>query len=122
MEHVLNPARAGDLVGATHDGVAGEPGEGPYVRIRLRARGECVEQASYETFGCPAAIACGSLVARLAEGRTFRELLRLEPEDLVMMLGGLPDGKEHCPRLAVTALRRAMDASGATGHEEREPC
>ena len=39
------------------------------------------------------------------EGRGPEMLAKLEAEDLIRILGGLPLGKEHCAQLAITALR-----------------
>ena len=106
------PRRVGPLPHATHKGVAGHPGEGPYVVLYLMVRDETILQAAYLTFGCPAAIASASMAAELAEGRTLSEAGLIGETDIVAALGGLPEGKEHCPRLAVTALRDAVPLDG----------
>lgn len=109
LDHTLNPRNAGKLDGATHRGIAGEPGEGPYIQLWFSVKGEKIEEASYETFGCPAAVACASLMCQLAKGRSISWVLSVEEKDLTTLLGGLPEGKEHCPRLAVRAARDAFE-------------
>ncbi len=147
LDHFYNPRNTGPLEGATHQGTAGIPGDGPYVelwlvlqdlesssssssssnsesgkppRTRTRTRtipehptpntehGMLVRQAAYRTYGCPAAVACASLLCELAVGREAERLLNLTPDDLVRLLGGLPEGKEECPRLALQALANAF--------------
>ena len=107
-----NPRRIGPLVDATHQGTAGTPGEGPYVVLWLRLNGDLIEQAAYRTFGCPAAIASASMLAELTENRTVAEARSLCEEDIVAALDGLPEGKGHCPPLALAALRHALKAQG----------
>ena len=108
LDHVVNPRNVGPLEGATHAGVAGVPGDGPYVEMWLEVEDGHVRRAAYRTFGCPACIACASLTAQLATGRALETLTRLEPADLVTLLGGIPPAKSYCPTLAVEALHKAL--------------
>jgi nitrogen fixation NifU-like protein len=110
-EHFHNPRRVGPLAEATHTGTAGVVGEGPYMVLWLRIAGERVEAAAYRTFGCPAAVACASMVCELTENQAVEAAARLAEPDLVAALEGLPEGKEHCPRLAIAALRAALIAA-----------
>jgi NifU-like protein involved in Fe-S cluster formation len=96
------------MTDATHHGVAGTPGEGAYLLLWLVVADGTLLRASYETFGCPAAIACGSLLCELLVGRTASQALLITERDLVLLLGGLPPGREHCPKLALVALRNAL--------------
>jgi len=86
-------------------GVAGTPGQGPYLQLFARIKGDVIEHAAYQTYSCPNAIACGSWVTRWMEGRGPEKLSQLTPADLRLILGGLPLGKEHCADLAIGALR-----------------
>jgi len=109
IEHIANPRNAGALEGATHQGVAGDPGGGPYVILWLRVEGDVIKEATYETYGCPAAVATSSIIAQLLRGRTVAQALSITPNDLLLILGGLPPGKEGCPQMAVAALRHALE-------------
>ena len=68
MEHNVNPRNVGPLDGATHHGVAGTPGDGPYMEMWFDVEAGVVRRAAYRTYGCPAAVACGSVLAQLAAG------------------------------------------------------
>jgi NifU-like protein involved in Fe-S cluster formation len=106
--HSTHPHRMGPMPQATHVGQEGMPGEGPYMRILLHMEGERITTAGFETYGCPSCIACGSWITQWTEGRTREEVMKIEARDLMVVLGGVPLGKEHCVRLAVTALHRAV--------------
>ena len=108
MDRFLNPRRTGELLGATHYGVEGVPGDGPYAQIWLKLNEREVEDGSYETYPCPAAVACASLVVELAVGRTVEQAEAIEPTDIATILGGLPEGKEHCATRAIKTLRSAF--------------
>lgn len=108
-EHVQRPRNRGPLEGATNVGRYGSEGGGPYMTLWLEVRDGRITQAAYKTYGCPAAMACGSMTCEIVKGRTVDEALRLEPEDLILILGGLPEGKGDCARYAIVALRDALD-------------
>ncbi len=102
-----DPKTLGALPDADVTGQEGMPGEGPYMRMHLRLQGDRVLEATFETYGCPYCVACGSFTTRWVTGRTVQQALALEPGDLALLLGGLPLGKEHCASLAVSSLRKA---------------
>jgi NifU-like protein involved in Fe-S cluster formation len=68
-----------------------------------------VRDAAYKTWGCPAAVGCGSVVAELAIGRQPSVLLTLTPVDITRLAGGLPEGRAHCAELVVEAVGKAFD-------------
>jgi len=108
LDRAASPRFEGPLPDATHTGVAGSPGDGPYMEMWFELRDGVIRHAAYRTYGCPAAIACGSMTAQVATGRTIEQVLRLTPRDITLILGGLPKGKEHCPQLCVKALHSAF--------------
>ena len=89
-------------------GRAGTQGEGPFLYIHVALDGELITEASYETYGCPTAMRCGDWITQWIRGRTCQAVGVIEPHDLILVLGGIPLGKEHCAELAVEALRDAL--------------
>jgi NifU-like protein involved in Fe-S cluster formation len=78
------------------------------MKIMLRMEGEQIVKAGFDTYGCPSCIACGSWITQWVEGRTREAVSIIESNDLRIVLGGLPLGKEHCAQLAVNALKCAL--------------
>ena len=105
MELFHSRAHAGRVEDATHYGEAGTPGQGPYTRLWLRVRDGVIEAAGFQTYGCPAIIACMEALCRELVGGGFREVTA---EQVAEWVGGVPEGKEHCPRLAVEAWAAAQ--------------
>ncbi len=95
---------------ATHHGIGGVPGDGPYVQIWLIIEGDLIMKASYECNGCPSSVAASSMAAQLLIGRTMDKAVLLESHDLIVVLGGLPEGKGYYADLAVQALQNALNA------------
>jgi nitrogen fixation NifU-like protein len=107
-DHIAVPRNVGPLEEATHRGVAGVPGDGPHMILWFQVENGCIQKAAYATYGCPAAIASGSITATLLTGRTVEQALRLTAEDIIRVLQGLPEGKQDCAQLAATALQNAF--------------
>ena len=114
LAHVLEPYHQGELPEADVIGQQGFAGEGPFMIIALSVQNGKVSQGRFETYGCPAAIACGSWLMKWIEGKTTGEADELRASDLNIALGGLPLGKEHCAELTIDALRCALREIGAT--------
>ena len=112
LGHIENPHRGCLPSEADVAGRSGRLGQGPFVALHLKLSEDTIVAASFQTYGCPAAIACGSALAKLAEGITLAEAGALTERDLSAELGGLPRGKVGCLGLAMRALRDALGNVG----------
>lgn len=101
------PYNAVKLENPTHLGVAGTPGDGPYIRLWLEVEGDTIKGASYECNGCPSSISAAGMLCRVVTGRSLEEISQMTPKDLLAILGGLPEGKEYYAELAIQALHNA---------------
>lgn len=108
LEHFGNPRNVGRPEGANAEGLSGDPSAGPFMRIFLKIAGARIEQAGFETYGCVASIAAGSVLTCALQGRSVSEASGLTVGFLVDQLGGLPLGKESCAASAIAALGEAL--------------
>ena len=80
-----------------------------YIKVGKDKKGrEIIKDIKFETFGCVAAIATSSVITDLAKGKTLEGAMRIDREDIVKSLGGLPPIKIHCSVLAAGALSEAI--------------
>ena len=84
------------------------PGDGPYMLLWFEVSEGRIVRAAYKTYGCVAAIASGSITATLLTGLPVERALLLTAEDLLRVMGGLPEGKEHCASLTTKAVHNAL--------------
>jgi len=89
-------------------GVSGSPGGGPYIILELSIVNGRIFSASPDSNGCPAAIACSRLTARLVTNRTIEEAGRLEAADLLLVLRDFEGPKDRYAPMAVEALQNAL--------------
>lgn len=108
LDHANNPRNTGPLVGATHIGRSGIPGDGPYMVMYFQVTDETIDNAAYQTYGCPVAMASGSVIAQILRGKSITTALAIEPEDVSNLLQGVPEGKEYCAKMVVEATRKAF--------------
>lgn len=82
---------------------------GDSMAVFLAFDNDRVSRASFMTDGCGSSVACGSLAAELAHGRTPEEVLDITADDIRDRAGGLPQEDAHCADLAVAALHEALN-------------
>ena len=80
-----------------------------YIKVKKENDKEIIEDISFQTFGCAAAIATSSMITELAKGKTLDEAYNITRNDVAAALDGLPPIKMHCSNLAADALRDAID-------------
>src|SRR5947199_8905463 len=90
MDHFESPRNVGRMSEADCVGEADVGGRAPRISIYLKICGQRIERASFQSFGCGAAIAAGSLLTELIMGRTLQDCRTLTESDLDRALGGLP--------------------------------
>jgi nitrogen fixation NifU-like protein len=108
MDHFGSPRNVGELDHPDAVGAAGQPGRGNYMVLHFRVDGGRIVQCGFLTYGCPPAIAAGSLLTELVKGKRVEDALELTPAELEEALGGLPLGRKHCAALAIEALHAAF--------------
>ncbi len=65
----MNPRNVGDLPNADGMGEVGNPLCGDIIRLYLKIKNDQIENASFKTFGCRAAIATSSILTELVKGK-----------------------------------------------------
>ena len=79
------------------------------MKVYLKVIDGRVEDVRYQVLGCPGAIASAMAAAELVRGQTLAEAKRLKDADIFKEIVDLPDQKQHCIRLSVKALQKAID-------------
>jgi NifU-like protein involved in Fe-S cluster formation len=109
MDHFTSPRNRERMESPDRVGIAGTPGQGPFIVLYIRLRENVVVEAKYQTHGCGATVAAGSILTELITNRSVDECRVVTAVQLTEALGGVPSDKVHCPILAVTALKNALD-------------
>jgi len=83
---------------------------GDKMEIYLKIRDGKIDKITYVTNGCAASVACGSVLTTLAADKRIEAAYQITDIDVIDSLRDLSEAHHHCALLAVTTLRRAIDA------------
>lgn len=108
MDHFKNPRNAGELKDATAQVEVTNPVCGDVLRLAARIENEAVAAVRFKASGCVPAIACGSLLTELMQGRRVEDLGEISDANIAEALGGLPPASRHAAQLAADALRALL--------------
>jgi nitrogen fixation NifU-like protein len=110
-------------------GLTGNLKCGDQMLMLLRIKDDKITDCRWKTYGCASAIASTSMLSENIKGMTIEQAYKVKPDDIVKLLGGLPEHKIHCSVLGDKALRAAIDdfleKHGRTGElkeDSREVC
>jgi len=107
LDEYKNPQNIGRMEDA--DSYATTSGScGDRIEIYLKIKNDTVTDILFMTDGCGATIACGSMGTKMAKGKNLAEIMKMNDEDLIRALDGLPDENLHCARLMMGTLHRAV--------------
>ena len=109
LDHFKNPRNVGEMKDADGEGTVGNPVCGDMMTRYIKVNDDKIEEISFKTFGCGAAIATSSMTTELAKGMTLDEAMELSRQDVADALDGLPPVKMHCSNLAADALHEAVE-------------
>ncbi len=108
MDHFKNPRNVGEMADADAVGEVGNPSCGDIMKIFLKVKDGVIEDITFQTFGCGAAIATSSMVTEMVKGKTLAEAEAVSNKAVAEALGGLPPVKMHCSNLAADAVHAAI--------------
>ena len=112
IEYYLNRPKMGSLPDANQVSELTGPC-GDTMKIYLKLDNGRIEDAKIQVLGCPGAVASAMVAMELATGKTIEEAHNIRDRDIFRVLEALPDQKQHCVRLAVKTLQKALDEYGS---------
>jgi len=81
---------------------------GDIMQIDLLLSEGKIRSAAFDTDGCAASIACGSVITQLVIGQALTVASQITPQDVIAALDGLPQDHLHCANLVVKTLQIAI--------------
>ncbi|MFR7933163.1 MAG: Fe-S cluster assembly scaffold protein NifU [Acutalibacteraceae bacterium] len=110
IKEFSNPQNVGEMKDANAVGTVGNATCGDIMKIFMKINDDgVIEDVSFQTFGCGAAIATSSVATSMIKGKTVDEALKITNQQVVDELGGLPAQKLHCSVLAEEAIKAAIN-------------
>ena len=108
MEHFENPRNIGTIADADGTATIGSAASGEMLKLSIKIAGDTVAEAKFRAFGCPTAIASGSVLTELIVGKRIVDVLEISASDISDALGGLLTDKQRYAEYAEKALKTAL--------------
>lgn len=82
-----------------------------YLRIEKdkHTGSEVIKEAKFQAIGCAGAFTSGSALTEMIKGKKVEQAEKIEEDDVIDWLGGVPVQKVHCTCLAKRTLEFALD-------------
>ena len=108
LDHFQNPRNPGTVANPDAAAQLDNPACGDVLKLTLRIADGRITEIRFLAKGCVPAIACGSALTELVQGRTVGDARALKREELVDAVGGLPEASSHASHLAMDTLAKAL--------------
>src|SRR5207247_8744280 len=105
LDHFQNPRNAGEITDPDASVQLENPACGDILKLTLRITDGRIAELRLRAKGCVPAMACGSLLTELVQGRTVKEASKLRREELVQAIAGLPESAAHAGPRAIATPR-----------------
>jgi nitrogen fixation NifU-like protein len=122
LEQFEHPRNAGIVHAADAVAQLENPVCGDVLALSARITEGRITEIRFKAKGCVPAIACGSALTGLVIDKTLDEAAEVHKENLVQVLGGLPQASSHAVQLALETLAillRNAKHQGKTGSAAR---
>jgi nitrogen fixation NifU-like protein len=107
IDHAINTRNFGQM--QDYDGTGTATSScGETIQMWLKVKDNKVVKASFETDGCAATLACGSISTELIKGKNVLDAQKIKQEDILDALNGLPDHNQELAQVASTAIKNAV--------------
>ena len=112
LDHFKNPRNVGELDAPAVTVQIENPVCGDILRLSARFEDGRVAEVRYKVRGCTAAIASGSALTELIQGKTRAELAALNKDTIEAAVGGLIPESKHAAVLCLDGVKKLLNDSG----------
>lgn len=108
LDHFQNPRNAGDVADPDATTELENPVCGDVLRLSLKFDADRIFQIRFKAKGCVPTVACASALTELVQGKTLDEARVFDRDQLIAILGGLPQASTHAAQLSLDALSAVL--------------
>ena len=109
IEYILKKVNVGKIDDPdAHFIYTGPCGDSIEIFLKIEPDSKVIKEAKFLAVGCAGALACGSALTEMIKGKTIEQAEKIDEEDVMNWLGGIPIQKIYCACLAKRTLRYAI--------------
>lgn len=110
LDHFEHPRNAGVVDSPDAAAQVENPACGDILKLTAKLTAGRITEIKFQAKGCVPAIACGSALTELLQGKSLNEAAALSREDLLREVGGVPEASTHASHLAMDALTALLQS------------
>jgi len=110
MKEFYNPQNYGVIKGAHGVGKVVSDIGSEIIKIYITVQNDKIENAQFQTFGGVVAIACSSIATVLMIGKSLNQASKIEVNNLLDVVGEVPENKLYVVQAVVNAIHGAVDS------------
>ena len=119
LDHFEHPRYAGELPTANTRIRVENPACGDVLELAADVQDGTVAAIRFRAKGCVPAMACGSAIASLIQGKPVAQLLSIRKEDVLREVEAVPPASGHAIHLALDAVSQLWNAIQKTATSTR---
>jgi nitrogen fixation NifU-like protein len=108
IEFIVNKTNVGEIpyptLSAKNQGTCGD-----IMILHLKIEQDIITDAKYDYIGCAGLQAAASALTEMIIGISLRSAQKIESQDILTYLGGLPEQKHECAQLASNTLKKGLE-------------
>jgi len=81
---------------------------GDILFLSLKIDGDFIKDAMFEYIGCTGLQSCASAITEMIRNKSLQESEKIDVEDIIDYLEGIPEQKYECAEIARDTLRKAI--------------
>jgi len=108
LDHFEHPRNPGEVTNPDAAAQVENPACGDILQLTMKVTNGRIAELRFRAKGCVPAMACGSALTELVQGRTLEGARKLRREEVVQAVGGLPEASAHASHLAMDALQQIL--------------
>lgn len=110
LEIFKNPKNIGTVKGANGVAKIQNIACGDILKLNIRVSDQgIIEDAKFKAYGGPAIISSGSVAAQLLRGKSIEEAKDISADEILNVLGTLPDEKKYCLDLTEQTIKACIE-------------
>jgi NifU-like protein involved in Fe-S cluster formation len=108
IEYYLKKVNVGSIENSSvHEIYTGPCGDS--MEVYLKIESNTIKDAKFQAVGCAGAFSSGSALMEMVKGKSLDEAEKVDEQDIINFLGGIPKQKFHCTCLAKRTFQRALE-------------
>jgi len=118
LDHFEHPRNSGIVDDSDATVQIENPVCGDVLKLSAKVLDGRIAEIRFQAKGCVPAMACASAVTELVEAKSVPEARKIQRDDIVKQVGGVPPASTHAAQLAADAIAALAEKLTSSGNSK----